>query len=144
MGEDFVGQKRQQDLFQYSMTGSLVVALISGWFFQSLKTGWHAYLIGLFFTWLLNIVEWEYWFHEPTSWAEGRYLDSPGYWELEKMAAMNNHLAAFASSPSPSSSSSSSSSPKLQQRAQITLSGGPARMTISSRPPSPLSRFKKW
>lgn len=130
MGEDFAGQKRQQDMFQYCMTCSFFSALVSGLLFHSMRMGWYIYLVGLFFTWLINIVDWSYFLAEPTTWAEGKYLDIASCLELEALERVNMSQA--------------SSSPKMQ-RAQITLSGGPARMTISSRPNSPLlSPFTKW
>lgn len=116
-------------MMQYSMACSFFAALVSGWAFQSMKTGWYTYLVGLFFTWLINVVEWGYFFAPPTTWSEGKFLDVTGYWELEARDRMAVNQAR-------------EPMPKLQ-RAQITLSGGPARMTISSRPPLPELRFKK-
>lgn len=131
MGEDFAGQKRQQDMMQYSMTASFLAALVSGWGFHSLKAGWYAFLVGLVFVWLLNVVEWDYFFAPPSSWSEGKFLDVTGYMDLETRDRMALNQAR---GPVPK-----------QHRAQITLFGGPSsRMTISSRPPLPELRMKKW
>nr|PNR54686.1 hypothetical protein PHYPA_005579 [Physcomitrium patens] len=128
MGEDFPGQKRQQDIFQYCVVCSFAMALTCGWAFRSVRIGCYAYLVGLVLTWLVNIVEWDYFFSPASSWNEGKYLDVTGYWELEARDRMSvNQLKDRV--------------PK--QRSQITMSGGPARMTISSRP-MPEFRFKKW
>lgn len=131
MGEDFPGQKRKQDLMQYSMAGSFVAALVAGWISQSMRTGWHAYLVGLSVTWLINVVQWDYFFGPPGSWSEGKYLDVAGYCDLQARDRMAMNQAR-------------GPAPKLH-RAQITLLGGPAsRMTISSRPPLPELKLKKW
>ncbi|KAG0621029.1 hypothetical protein M758_4G262600 [Ceratodon purpureus] len=130
MGEDFPGQKRQQDVMAYSMASSFVAALVSGCVYQSVKTGWYTYLVGLFFTWLINVVEWSYFFAPQTSWSEGRYLDVAGYNDLEARDRMAFNQA-------------NGTMPKLR-RGQITLFGGPAsRMTISSKAPLSDLRVKK-
>ena len=131
MGEDFPGQKRQQDNLQYSMAGSFFAALVSGFAFHSVKAGCYTYLVGLFFTWLINVVQWDYFFASPSSWSEGKYLDITGYYDLE---ARDRIALNQARGPMPK-----------PQRSQITLFGGPAlRMTISSRPPLPELKGKKW
>nr|PNR44232.1 hypothetical protein PHYPA_016616 [Physcomitrium patens] len=128
MGEDYPGQKRQQDMFQYCMACSFALALTFGWVFDSVRVGWYTYLAGVVLTWLINIVEWGYFFDPATQWAEGKYLDVTSYWDLEARDRMAvNQLRDRL--------------PK--QRSQITMSGGPARMTISSRP-MPEFRFKRW
>lgn len=120
---EFPGQKRQQEALQYCLVSSLTGSVVSGYVFQSLKTGWYTYLLGLVVTWLITVVQWDYFLSEPSSWSEGRYLTLQGYWELEERA---RQIAA----------------PK-QLRAQITMSGGPAKMTISARP-APETKFKKF
>lgn len=119
---EFPGQKRQQKTLQYCLLSSLTGSLASGYVFQSVKTGWYTYLLGLVLTWLITVVEWDYFLAESSSWSEGRYLTLQGYWDLEERA---RQIAA----------------PK-QPRAQITMSGGPAKMTISARP-VPEPQFKK-
>ena len=132
MGEDFPGQKRQQDRLQYSIAGSFCTALVTGCAFTSIKAGWYAYLIGLIFTWVINIVQWDYFFAPPASWTEGKYLDITGFFDLEARERMAlNHGRG--------------SMPKPQRRSRITLFGGSAlEMTISSTPPSPKFTVKKW
>lgn len=121
--EDYPGQKRQQDMLQFSLASSFAAAIVVGCAFHSLKAGWYTYLIGLFWTWLINIVDWDYFLCEPTSWSEGKYLDITGFFDLE-MRDRSHRIT--------------------RQRSQITVSGGPPRMTISARELPELAFKRPW
>lgn len=67
---DWDGQKVSEQLMQYLLLASALVALLSGYVAGSFRSMLHIYLAGVAVTFMLTVPDWPFFNRHPFTWAE--------------------------------------------------------------------------
>jgi signal peptidase complex subunit 1 len=74
---DWQAQKLSEQLMQYLLLGSAIIAFLVGYLTSSYNTMLYTYLPGVVVTILVTVPEWHFFNRKPLHWLEPMYADMP-------------------------------------------------------------------
>ncbi|KAG0592689.1 hypothetical protein M758_1G265300 [Ceratodon purpureus] len=74
---DWEGQKLAEQLMQYFLLGSALLAFLTGYFTSSYRTMLYIYLAGVVLTFLVAVPNWPCYNRHKFTWLEPEYADKP-------------------------------------------------------------------
>ncbi|BBN09229.1 signal peptidase complex subunit 1 [Marchantia polymorpha subsp. ruderalis] len=80
---DWQGQKLSEQLMQYLLLGSALIAFLTGYIMSSYRMMLTIYLIGVVITFLFTVPDWSFFNRHPLEWSELKNPDMPSSRQLK-------------------------------------------------------------